>query len=461
VTAPTTPLVTVIIVNYNGAHLLPPCLTALAAQDLPREQFEVWVVDNASHDESVELIERDFPWVRLLRHDRNAGFAGGNNVALREVSTQFVALTNNDARPEPSWLANMIRPMTEPDGQRIGATTGKLIFDQRYVAIELATPAFLPGSLDGRQLGVKVYGVTVDGRDVTGSVLWDNVAYPEEGSGDGTFRWTRPAGRLLLPVQAAGATTGEPLAVSLTLQAEAAKPVEVSWDGGGVTVKTGPERETASFVLPATVPVVDVVQNAGSVVFTNGYGADRGFQEVDSGQWETPEPVFAFCGASVCFRLAALRDVGFFDDDFFMYYEDTDLSWRLQSRGWSIRYTPEARARHLHAASSVEWSPFFTFHVDRNRLLVLTKNARPSFAAREVLRYPATTASLALRELSRARRVRRRPAVRPTLLRLRVTGSYLRLLPAMLARRRSIRTRATVSRQQLEPRLTRPPGPPG
>ena len=71
-------------------------------------------------------------------------------------------------------------------------------------------------------------------------------------------------------------------------------------------------------------------------------------------------------------------------------------------------------------------------------------------AAREVLRYPLTTASLALREVARARHTRRRPPVRPTLLRLRVLGSYARLLPAMLARRRRIAARASVNRRRLE-----------
>ena len=67
---------------------------------------------------------------------------------------------------------------------------------------------------------------------------------------------------------------------------------------------------------------------------------------------------------------------------------------------------------------------------------MLTKNARAGLAAREVLRYPLTTASLALREVARSRHTHRRPPVRPTLLRLRVLGSYLRLLPVLVRRRR-------------------------
>ena len=197
-------------------------------------------------------------------------------------------------------------------------------------------------------------------------------------------------------------------------------------------------------------PTVDVVNNAGSIVLTNGYGADRGYQEVDRGQYDRAEEVFALCGCAVALRTSAGRQVGWFDEDFFLYYEDTDLSWRLRSLGWRIRYQPAAVARHIHSASSVEWSPLFVFHTDRNRLLMLTKNARAGLAAREVVRYPLTTASLALREVARARHTRRRPPVRPTLLRLRVLGSYVRLLPAMLARRRRIAAQASVDRKRLE-----------
>jgi hypothetical protein len=179
------------------------------------------------------------------------------------------------------------------------------------------------------------------------------------------------------------------------------------------------------------------------MVFRDGYGADRAYQELDRGQYQRPEEVFAFCGGAVCFRTEALREAGSFDEDFFLYYEDTDLSWRLRALGWAIRYQPEAVVRHIHSASSVEWSPLFVFHTDRNRLLMLTKNARAGLATREVLRYPLTTVSLALREVARSRHTRRRPPLRPTLLRLRVLGSYLRLLPVMLVRRRARRPPAS------------------
>jgi len=443
------PLVTVVVLNWNGAHLLGDCLRGLAAQDLPEGQVATWVVDNASTDGSMELLADQFPWVRAIANDSNDGFAGGNNLALREVATPFVALINNDARPEPDWLRRLLEPFSEPGAERLGAVSAKIVFLPRFLAVELATPGFVPGTLDTRELGIRVYQVTVDGEDVTERVLWDRVAYGPEGEGPGRFRWTRPAGMLLIPADRDPAQEG-PLRLGLRVAAETTKAVELTWSGGSGGGKAEPEPVDLEVEVPAGVPLADVLNNAGSMVFRDGYGADRAYQELDRGQYQTPEEVFAFCGGSVCLRTGALRQAGVFDDDFFLYYEDTDLSWRLRSLGWRIRYQPAAVARHIHSASSVEWSPLFVFHTDRNRLLMLTKNARAGLAAREVLRYPLTTASLALREVARARHTRRRPPVRPTLLRLRVLGSYARLLPAMLARRRRIAARASVDRKRLE-----------
>jgi GT2 family glycosyltransferase len=443
----TGPLVTVVVLNYNGGRRVPGVLEALAAQDLADGQVAVWVVDNASSDGSLELLRRDFPWVRTIANPTNDGFAGGNNVALREVTTPFVALLNDDAYPAPDWARRLLEPFQREGAERLAAVSAKIVFLPRFLPVELATPGFNPGTLDTRELGVRVYRITVAGEDVTERVLWDRVAYGPEGEGPGRFRWTRPAGMLLVPVDGPAEA---PVRVGLRLAAEATKPVELAWPGGGASVKAEPDPVDVEVQVPQGVDRVDVLNNAGSMVFRDGYGADRAYQQLDRGQYQRPEEVFAFCGGSVCFRTEALREAGLFDEDFFLYYEDTDLSWRLRTLGWSIRYQPSAVVRHIHSASSVEWSPLFVFHTDRNRLLMLTKNARAGLATREVLRYPLTTLSLALREAARSRHTRRRPPLRPTLLRLRVLGSYLRLLPVMLARRQRLAARARVGRRHLE-----------
>ena len=438
---PSDPLATVVVVNWNGERWLPSCLDALARQ---RTSFpyDVWVVDNASTDGSLALLARDHPGVRVLRNDRNLGFAGGNDTALREVTTPYAVLLNNDATPEPDWLERLLAPFDAPGAERLAAVTSKVVFAPRFLPVRLDAPGFVPGGADLRELGVRVAEVRVRGQDVTAQVLWERLAYGPEGTGAGRSWWLRPSGELLLPLpDGAG-----PHEVKVRWAAERDKDVRLSWDGGSVTLPVGPAMSPARFAVDG--PTVDVVNNAGSIVLTNGYGADRGYQEVDRGQYDRPEEVFALCGCAVALRTSAGQQVGWFDEDFFLYYEDTDLSWRLRAAGWAIRYEPTAVVRHVHSATSVEWSPTFVFHTDRNRLLMLVKNATAGLALREAGRYPLTTGSIALRTLRTAARARTRPAVRPTLLRLRVMASFLRLLPVVL-RKRAAADRA-VPRRELQ-----------
>jgi hypothetical protein len=441
------PLATVVVVNWNGERWLGPCLTALAAQRAPFP-FEVWVVDNASTDGSLVLLARDHPGVRVLRNDRNRGFAGGNDTALRQVTTPFAVLLNNDATPEPDWLERLLAPFAAPGAERLAAVTSKVVFAPRFLPLHLEAPGFVPGGADRRLLGVRVAAVCVDGEDVTARVLWERLAHRPEGTGAGRSWWLRPSGDLLVPLPDRPQDAVGPYEVEVRWAAERDKDVRLTWDGGEALLPVGPAVARATVAIPSSTAAVDVVNNVGGIVLTNGDGADRGYQEVDRGQYDTAEEVFALCGCAVALRTSAGRAVGWFDEDFFLYYEDTDLSWRLRAAGWSIRYEPTAVVRHVHSATSVEWSPTFVFHTDRNRLLMLVKNAGARLALREVGRYPLTTGSMALRTVRTAARARVLPAVRPTLLRLRVLRSFLRLLPVML-RRRAAADRA-VPRRELQ-----------
>jgi GT2 family glycosyltransferase len=437
---------TVVVVNWNGERWLRPCLDALARQQASFP-FEVWVVDNASSDGSVALMEREYPHVQIMRNDENLGFAGGNNTALRQVTTPYAVLLNNDATPEPDWLERLLAPFDEPGSERLAAVSSKVVFAPRFLPLDLATEGFSPGPHDPRELGLRMVSLSVDGEDVTEKVLWERLTFGPEGEGAARFRWTRPAGELLVPLP--GDATG-PYRVAVRWAAERAKDVRLSWQGGEAVLPVTDAVTEHAFEVGGDTPVVDVVNNAGSIVFHAGYGADRGFQEVDAGQYDEPREVFALCGCAVAFRTEAGRQLGWFDDDFFLYYEDTDLSWRLRLAGWSIRYEPSAVVRHIHSASSVEWSPRFVFHTDRNRLLMLVKDATTARAVREVGRYPLTTASIAVRAARQGWRDRRRPAVRPTLMRLKVLLSFLRLLPAMLAKRAELSRTAAVPRPTVE-----------
>lgn len=96
--------VTVLIVNWNSGSLLAKCLQHLEAQTA--QPGHVLVVDNASSDGSVTSTEA-FKNVTVRRMKVNLGFAAGNNRVLAECSTEFVALLNPDAFPEPDWLERL------------------------------------------------------------------------------------------------------------------------------------------------------------------------------------------------------------------------------------------------------------------------------------------------------------------------------------------------------------------
>lgn len=91
-----TPILSIIIVSFNTRELLRECLQAVYAQ-VQQLAFEVIVVDNHSHDGSVDMVRQDFPQVRLLALQHNLGFGAGNNVGVRAARGEFVFLLNSDA----------------------------------------------------------------------------------------------------------------------------------------------------------------------------------------------------------------------------------------------------------------------------------------------------------------------------------------------------------------------------
>jgi GT2 family glycosyltransferase len=101
------PLVSVVIVNWNGRHLLGECLDSLYSQSF--KDFEVVLVDNGSRDGSAEYICKHYPAVRLVELQENTGFAGGNNAGILIARGKYVALLNNDTRTDPEWLASLAR----------------------------------------------------------------------------------------------------------------------------------------------------------------------------------------------------------------------------------------------------------------------------------------------------------------------------------------------------------------
>ena len=100
-------LVSVVIVNWNGKHLLGECLDSLLVQSVGG--IEIILVDNGSRDGSAEYVRERYRDVRLISLTENIGFAGGNNAGIRAASGKYVALLNNDTKVDPNWLANLLK----------------------------------------------------------------------------------------------------------------------------------------------------------------------------------------------------------------------------------------------------------------------------------------------------------------------------------------------------------------
>lgn len=115
----TTIPISVIIVNWNAGTVLKKCVQHLLKQTLTPEV--IYVVDNASTDNSLaSVIGMDR--IEIIALNKNEGFARANNIALKKITTPYVALLNPDAFPEPQWLENLLAAMTShPSAASIGS----------------------------------------------------------------------------------------------------------------------------------------------------------------------------------------------------------------------------------------------------------------------------------------------------------------------------------------------------
>ncbi|MBR6320804.1 MAG: glycosyltransferase family 2 protein [Prevotella sp.] len=99
----------IVILNWNGAHMLRQYLPSVLQYS--REEATVYVADNASTDDSLQLLEAHFPEVRLIRLDRNWGFAEGYNRALAQIDAQYYLLLNSDIEVTHHWLTPLLEFM--------------------------------------------------------------------------------------------------------------------------------------------------------------------------------------------------------------------------------------------------------------------------------------------------------------------------------------------------------------
>ena len=116
----------------------------------------------------------------------------------------------------------------------------------------------------------------------------------------------------------------------------------------------------------------------GHLLTKNRRPLNRGYKQIDEGQYEQSDYVFGVNGACPLFKREMLEDIAvdgeYFDETFFLYGDDYDLGWRAQLLGWKARYVPTATAYHHGKGSGGLDSPYIQFQYARNRYIEIYKN---------------------------------------------------------------------------------------
>ncbi len=349
--------VSIILVNYNGKKYIDALFDSLCELVHDDFSFEVVFEDNASSDGSIEYLNQkeysDKLNIRIVKSDENLGFAGGNNLGVDACEGKYIVLLNNDTKVDKYWLQNLYHFMLEhPEAVMVNS---KLLFFYD----------FLPITFETRDKVLMDKMVKLNGEDyLTDNKFCTNLLYEED--------------RL---VCFGHSEINIPLKQGVTdykLKIKLQQPMVE-----GDSILFGSEKVcqigTTEIEINVTAEMVNnekysLIQNAGSGVNDTYDGYDIGFAKKDCEEYSKSYEINNGCGASIMMKKEDFINCGKFDEKFFMYYEDTDLSYRIKKKSGKILFCPDSIVRHIHTGSSTEWSPFFTYQVYRNKLLFVYKN---------------------------------------------------------------------------------------
>lgn len=119
----------------------------------------------------------------------------------------------------------------------------------------------------------------------------------------------------------------------------------------------------------------DVIDDTGDFLRRNGgTPMARGHGEKDTGKYDKPEFIFGACAGAAFYKSELFREAGLFDEDFFAYLEDVDLSFRFQSMGYKCYYNPELVCYHKRRETTNKFSGWETYYTERNLVTLRLKN---------------------------------------------------------------------------------------
>lgn len=271
----------------------------------------------------------------------------------------------------------------------------------------------------------------------------------DNGSSDDSVAWLRehwPAVRVVALARNVGVTAALNGLVEAAGEAEFVallnNDVELDPDWLGHLVETLREHPNAAAAAGKLLRFADrtIIDRAGDELHWSSACFGRGSGEIDSGQFDRPQEVFSVGGAAALFRMAALRDVGPFDERYFAYVEDVDWGFRARLAGWGARYDPRAVGLHHGGATLGAINPFSLYHLRRNQVWLVAKN----YPLGSLVRHGAAVALFNLVALGGGLRSPHAGVV------ARAYRDALRGLPAALAARRTVQRGRRIAPRALE-----------
>lgn len=349
--------VSVIVINYNSKKYIDNLFDSLAGLIHSDFSYEVVVVDNASTDDSIAYLQsKQYDSkinLNIVLSDVNRGFAGGNNYGVKHAKGEYIVFLNNDTAVDKMWLEELYHFIKS--NKNCVMANSKLLFFYDYIEVAFKTKDKI--ELD-RDIRINNHTYYADGKFITNCLCEEKKLV--------CFGHTT----VKLPLLDGKAAHSFCIHTKL-------------WNGNTDSIVVGGKEYKADKNGDVKIELNDkevkqlkitLIQNAGSGIDKVYNGYDIGFCEADSAKYCKPYEINNGCGAAIIMKKKDFVACGGFDEQFFMYYEDTDLSYRMKAAGGKIMFCPTAIVRHIHTGSSTEWSPFFTYHVYRNKLLFLYKN---------------------------------------------------------------------------------------
>ena len=373
--------------------MLGNCLNSVYKSNYPKNKFEVILVDNNSRDSSRSFVKKEFSLVKIVKLIENKGFAAGNNEGYKHAVGELILLLNSDTVVDQNWISEMATAASDP---KVGIVASKILLDIPFVEVSISSTIMQQSDFD-ESIDFSPRGILLENISSSNPLAQERIWYK---SGfiepiilkDIAARWSTGDAKILLPLTEEEndfsfiihgyPTHNNQLIASGSISIEGESVVDFAISPNSIFRKNFTIRRSASKDRH-----IWLVQNAGNIVLKDGYSKDIGsitriinkqvdeFYEQDSVFFCRKRNLVAACGAGMLIKRIVIDEISFFNEHYFMYYEDIDLCLRAWRQGWNIVFAPKAIIRHAHRATTGRAeSAFLISMIEKNHLFLLLTN---------------------------------------------------------------------------------------